>query len=63
MIRRKDDRKRDRNGRFAKYDSEKQRDRGKQAHENWFQTQFRRLWWAVKKLIPGRGRNRSGPRK
>lgn len=63
MFGRDDDRKRDRKGRFSRYDSTKQKDRGKQAHENWFQTRFRRAKWCLKKLIPGRGRNRSGPRK
>ncbi|OLZ39066.1 hypothetical protein A6E15_19065 [Natrinema saccharevitans] len=63
MLGNDDGRKRDRNGRFSKYDSRKQAERGKRAHENWLQTKFRRFRSFLGGLIPGRGRNRSGPRK
>lgn len=58
-----DDRKRDRKGRFSKWDSREQADHGKRAHENWFQTKFRRFRWFLGSLMPGRGRKRRGPRK
>lgn len=59
----RDGRKRDRKGRFSKWDSDEHADHGHRAHERWFQTQFRRLRWFVGGLLPGRGRNRRGPRK
>ncbi|APX98543.1 hypothetical protein BB347_17710 (plasmid) [Natronorubrum daqingense] len=59
----RDERKRDRSGKFSKYDSDKQADRGHRAHENWIQTQFRRLRWRLGGLIPGRSRSKRGPRK
>jgi len=55
--------KRDRNGRFSRYDSSKQADRGKQAHENRLQTAVRRVRSFCGGLIPGRGGGHNGPRK
>jgi len=54
--------KRDRKGRFSRWDSRKQAERGKRAHENRLQTALRRLRSFFGGLIPGRGRNNSGPR-
>lgn len=42
-----DSRKRDRKGRFSKYDHREQADRGHRAHENLLQTGVRRMRWLV----------------